>query len=114
MENKELEFLVATLNIESLDDLILKDEHVLIEVVNKSKSGLILPDPSTSSLSGTPMIEWVVCAVGNENCPYKVGSKIVAVENDHQLAFYRFKENNYILTTKYNIKLGVKVRNNEA
>jgi len=106
MESQEgQEVLALNLNIESLDDLIMKGESILIEVHNRSKAGLLLPDAKTSSLANTTLISWNVVKVGEENCIYPIGCQIINVVSLNQLSYYTWGDRNFIMTSKYNISL---------
>lgn len=99
---------VKSLEINSLDELILEDNAVLIEVIQTSKSGLILDSGPTTSLAGTSMIKWEVTMIGDGVKKYQLGDSIVDLKNDKALSFYESLERQFILTDSYNIKIAVR------
>jgi hypothetical protein len=109
MEGQGQNDMVNVLKVEadSLDQLIIKDEAVIVEVINASKAGLILDNSSTTSLANTALISWTVAHVGDGVKKYKVGDQIFDL-NERMASFFELGERKFILTDEYSIKIGVR------
>lgn len=108
MENNQQDTVnVATVNAK-LEELIIKDEAVLIQVENKSKSGLILDNGSTTSLKGTAMIQWTIAKVGDNVKRLQAGDIIYDVASQNTLSFLEIEGEQYVLTDMFNVKLAAR------
>src|SRR6056297_2548549 len=108
MENNK-EQKIEVLKVDAtVDELILKDEAVLIEVKNRSKSGLILDNNKMSSLGGTNIVKWVIVKIGSNVESLQVGDSVYDLQSEYSPTFFEMDGQKFILTDKYNVKLAVR------
>lgn len=98
---------VKNVDIESLDELILKDEAVLSEMTE-----LVIPAPEPEEgeekAEDTSVLKWTIVKVGENVKKYKEGDRIHDVSSPHSLSYFDAMEKHYVLTDMYNIKLATK------
>jgi hypothetical protein len=96
-----------------IEDMIIKPNHVLIEVINMSKSGLLLP----SNIRSNILDKFEVIKVGESVNMVKVGDIIVDLMLGNAEYLYTDKEHGdrkFILVDVYNVLIAVNPGNYDS
>ena len=98
-----------------VEDLKLKPDSILIEVISKLKSGLIMPD--TKGFSSVSVLK--IIKVGPSVKQYVAGDVVLDFESQKQLDYLYKKSDTgdsrrFLLTNEYNIAIAVSEDNLEA
>lgn len=96
---------VMIVEIDSLDELLIKDEAVLAEVVKEYDE---VEEGADEDAIQDYVTKWYIIKVGAGVTNYEEGDLIYAVSNNNSLGYFDALNKNYMLTDKYNIKLGVR------
>lgn len=101
MEKKEIEALDLS-KVVNVENMIIKPGHVLIKVVEKARSGLVLP----ANVRNEATARMEIVKVGSAVKDYKAGDIIIDIQTNNME--YMFKgDDRYMVCDVYNIILAV-------
>lgn len=89
-----------------VEKMIIKNNHVLIQVVKKTKSNLVLP----AGIQSGPQAMMKIIKVGSAVKDYKAGDIVIDISNNNME--YLFKgDDHYMVCDVYNVILAVDADN---